>query len=241
MSGDEKIPARYPDNNDHNPVNGLSGCCALEKLNPTQPARNGRVIIFSPGQNGTLRRNILSDPLIKKRALLIIDMQVGLFNGPDKPHDGLRVLANINCLIEKARHSQIPIFAARHTGPADSPFAPGTPLTQLVPELKIDNSHDKIFDKTRPSCFSGTGLGDWLHQKSIDELVIAGMKTEFCIDTTCRAAADLGFRPVLISDAHTTMDTPILPAPAIIAHHNRTLNGPFVKLISTDEYEFWHQ
>lgn len=181
----------------------------------------------------------MSDPLIKKRALLIIDMQVGLFNGPDKPHEGVRVLANINRLIEKARQSQIPIFAARHTGPADSPFAPGTPLTQLVPELKIDDSHDKIFDKTRPSCFAGTGLGDWLHQKSIDELVIAGMKTEFFIDTTCRAAADLGFSPVLISDAHTTMDTPILNAPAIIAHHNRTLSGPFVKLISTDEYEFW--
>jgi uncharacterized membrane protein len=56
------------------------------------------------------------------------------------------------------------------------------------------------------------------------------MKTEFCVDTTCRAAPEHGFRTVLISDAHTTMDNKYLSASEIIAHHNVTLAGPFVTL-----------
>ncbi|MCM3437118.1 isochorismatase family protein, partial [Bacillus licheniformis] len=71
------------------------------------------------------------------------------------------------------------------------------PLAALLPELAIDTVRDIVFDKTRPSCFAGTRLAAWLHAAGIGEIVIAGMKTQYCVDTTCRAAADLGFRAVL--------------------------------------------
>lgn len=172
------------------------------------------------------------------RALLIIDMQMGLFYGPETPHDGECVLSNINTLIDRAHQAQAPVFAARHTGPEGSAIAPGSPLTQLLPALHLDNARDRVFDKTRPSCFVGTPLAQWLREANIDELVVVGMKTEFCVDTTCRAAAELGFNPLLVDDAHTTMDTPVLSAQAIIAHHNRTLSGPFVKRVSTADFLF---
>lgn len=180
----------------------------------------------------------MQSPQPQRRALLIVDMQVGLFNGPEAPHDGARVLANINELIGKARRASASIFVARHTGPQGSPIEPGSPLTQLLPDLAFDAITDVVFDKKRPNCFLGTGLADSLREASVDELVIVGMKTEFCIDTTCRAAADLGFRPVLVADAHTSMSTPVLSAQSIIDHHNRTLNGAFVRLVSTVECEF---
>ena len=66
-------------------------------------------------------------------ALLVIDMQEGLFNGPNKPFDGQRVLANIAGLIAKARKARAPIFAARHVGPPGSLIEPGSPLTHLLP------------------------------------------------------------------------------------------------------------
>jgi nicotinamidase-related amidase len=172
------------------------------------------------------------------RALLIIDMQEGLFNGPEKPYDRERILANINQLISKAREAGGPIFAARHTGPQGSPIEPGSPLTQLLPNMAIDAMRDTTFDKTRPNCFFCTGLADWLRNAAAAELVIAGMKTEYCIDATCRAAADLGFQPVLIADAHTCMDTQVLTAKAIIDHHNKTLNGAFAKLLNTADCQF---
>ncbi|AJY39180.1 isochorismatase family protein [Burkholderia humptydooensis] len=145
----------------------------------------------------------MNAPRASRRALLIVDMQHGLFNGPDRPHAGSRVLDNINRLIGKAREADAPVFAARHTGPQGSPIAPGSPLTRLLPDLAVRANVDTLFDKTRPNCFLGTGLAAWLADAGIDELVVTGMKTEYCVDTTCRAAADLGFRPVLVADAHT--------------------------------------
>lgn len=173
-----------------------------------------------------------------QRALLIVDMQVGLFNGNPPPYEGARVLANINTLIARARAAGAPVYAVRHTGPAGSPIAPDSELTKLVSGLDVDAARDTVFVKTRPNCFIGTELRQWLADAGVNELVIVGMKTEYCVDTTCRAVFDLGMRAVLIEDAHTTVDTPEMSARDIIAHHNRTLNGPFVRLTRSEEFGF---
>lgn len=167
-------------------------------------------------------------------ALLIIDMQVGLLHGPEAPHAGPQLLANINRLADAAHSAGIPVLAVRHTGPAGSPIAAGSPLWHLAPELVVDDTA-RVFDKLQPSAFQGTGLDGWLKEDGVQTLIVTGMKTQYCIDTTCRAAADFGYAVVLVSDAHTCMDTPQLAAPQIIAHHNATLAGPFVRLMSSDE------
>ncbi|MBS6035275.1 MAG: cysteine hydrolase [Pantoea sp.] len=171
-------------------------------------------------------------------ALLVIDMQQGLFRGAVTPHYADRVLANICLLIDKARQAKVPIFFARHTGPDDSPFSARSPLTRLLPELGVDDAQEGIFIKKFPSCFRDTPLLSQLREKGIKQLVVTGMKTEFCVDTSCRAAADCGFSVVLVSDAHTTVDNPHLTAEKIIAHHNLTLAGPFVTLSAAAEWHF---
>jgi hypothetical protein len=67
---------------------------------------------------------------------------------------------------------------------------------------------------------------------------ISGLKTQYCVDSTCRVAADSGLRTVLVADAHTCMDTPPLPAASIIAHHNATLMGAFAQLRETEAITF---
>ncbi|MGY2257082.1 cysteine hydrolase family protein [Pseudomonas reactans] len=171
-------------------------------------------------------------------ALLIIDMQTGLYDGPEKPFERERVLATINLLIQRARLAGAPIFVARHTGPAGSPIEAGSPLWQLWHGLEVDESRDHLFNKTRPSCFLGTNLEQQLRAAQAKDLVIAGMKTQFCIDTTCRVAVELGFSVVLPEDGHTCMDTPALKAEAIIEHHNATLAGAFVKCTRAAEISF---
>lgn len=173
-----------------------------------------------------------------RSALLVVDMQVGLFHGPDKPHAGQRVLDHVNRLIGKARQAGAPILAARHTGPQGSPIEVGSPLWQLLPELEVDIGQDIVFDKMRPSCFLGTNLAATLASAGVGELVIVGMKTQYCIDTSCRVAAEQGLRVVLPADAHTCMDTPALSAAAIIDHHNATLAGPFARVLKADEVVF---
>ncbi len=102
----------------------------------------------------------MQNPHARHRALLVVDMQIGLFSGSKAPYDGAQVLANINELIRRARSVGASIFAARHTGAEDSPIAPGSPLTQLLPDLAIDAAADVVFDKGRPNCFLGTGLAE---------------------------------------------------------------------------------
>ncbi len=171
-------------------------------------------------------------------ALLIIDMQTGLYDGPDKPFERERVLATINQLIHRARSADAPIFVARHTGPAGSPIEAGSRLWQLWDGLEVDDARDHLFDKTRPSCFLGTGLAKQLAAAHVNELVIVGMKTQFCIDTTCRVAVEQGFSVVLPEDGHTCMDTQALAAEAIIEHHNATLAGAFVTRVKAQAVEF---
>lgn len=172
------------------------------------------------------------------KALLVIDMQNGLFHASPAPFAAESVLANIKQLIALANQAHAPLFFARHTGPDGSPFAESSPLTQLIPELQMNASHDRVFVKRYPNCFRDTELLAALKSADILELVIVGMKSEYCVDTTCRAAADLGFRVVLIEDGHTSVDNGVLSAEQIIAHHNQTLAGPFVQLVSSAAYDF---
>ncbi|WP_407363574.1 cysteine hydrolase (plasmid) [Pseudomonas luteola] len=170
-------------------------------------------------------------------ALLILDMQVGLFQGPDKPWLGDRLLSTLNDLIYRAQKAGSPVFLARHTGAAGSPIEPGSPLTQLVNGLALEGS-EIIFDKTRPNAFAFTDLAEQLRSKGVDTVVIAGMKTQYCIDSTCRAVRDLGFEAILIEDGHTCSDTPVMSANAIIDHHNATLVGAFCQVMKATECEF---
>lgn len=170
-------------------------------------------------------------------ALLILDMQVGLLHGPDKPQGGEALLATLNKLLDKARSAGAPIFLARHIGPPGSPLDAASPLTQLVPELVLQGD-EVIFEKSRPNAFVRTALADQLHALGVQGVVIAGMKTQYCVDSTCRAARDSGFDAVVIADGHTCSDTPELKAEAIVTHHNATLAGPFCRVIPAEAWCF---
>jgi nicotinamidase-related amidase len=81
-----------------------------------------------------------------------------------------------------------------------------------------------------------------LRNRGIDTLVVCGAVTEFCIDTTVRRAASLGYRVVVGADSHTTKSQPDMSAAAIIAHHNRVwseFSAPQpVSVVPSDSIQF---
>jgi len=97
---------------------------------------------------------------------------------------------------------------------------------------------EAVIEKRHSSAFHDTDLHARLAEAGVDRLVIAGMQTEYCIDSACRAAAALGYKVILAADAHTTFDTSVLPAERIVAHHNMTLDGTFVELMPAAEIGF---
>ncbi|WP_434772550.1 cysteine hydrolase family protein [Pseudomonas entomophila] len=170
-------------------------------------------------------------------ALLILDVQTGLVHGSETPWRCDALLETVNGLMDKARSAGAPIFLARHVGPAGSPLEPGSPLTRIAPELRLAGT-EVIFEKRRPSAFEATDLADRLRASGVTGVVIAGMKTQYCIDSTCRAARGLGFDAVLIADGHTCSDTPQLHAEAIVAHHNAMLEGAFCRVVQAQAWRF---
>lgn len=156
-------------------------------------------------------------------ALVIIDVQVGIVGGPPKVHDAPRLLRHLNVLIEQARRHEVPVVFVQHDGPEGHRTAVGSPGHALHPELSR-RPDDLVVHKHECDSFLGTELDAELRSRGIDALVVAGLMTEYCIDTTCRRAFSLGYDVTLVADAHSTADRKTMSAEAIVAHHNSTLD-----------------
>jgi nicotinamidase-related amidase len=170
-------------------------------------------------------------------ALLVIDVQEGM--QPLTAHDGAGVVARIASLLARAREANANIVYVQHDGSAE----PGNPLARGTPGHAIyraiaPRSGEPVIVKRYCSAFRDTELDTLLKYMRVEELIVCGMQTEYCVDTTVRAAADRGYSVTLVADAHSTGDTASLKAAAIIAHHNATLAGDFAVLKRADEVEF---
>ena len=150
-------------------------------------------------------------------ALLIIDVQHALCGGADACFDHSGVVARINALSERARALDVPVIFVQHEEP-EGDFRYASDGWQLAPALHAEEGEARV-RKTTPDSFNGTGLAALLRERGITGLVICGMQTDFCVDTTVRRALAEGYDVVLAADAHTTMDS-VLSAEQIIAHHN---------------------
>ncbi|NMP28060.1 isochorismatase family protein [Rahnella sp. SAP-1] len=178
----------------------------------------------------------MSSQLSPRQALLVIDMQIGQCSVDPLPYLRENLLSNINQLIEHFHHTDLPVFFIRHAGPQGSPFAAGEKIWHLIPELNIDGERDILIDKSRASCFVETPLVGLLQQQQITDVVIVGMKTQYCVDTACRTAPAFGFNPILIADAHSCTNSQQLAAADIIAHHNACLHGPVARVMTTQDF-----
>jgi nicotinamidase-related amidase len=156
-------------------------------------------------------------------ALLVIDVQLGIIEG-FSAYRGAEVLERINTLLGRARASGAPVIYVQHNGADDHPLKPNTPAWQIHPAIK-PRDEELIINKHSTDSFFDTPLSRELEARGISHLVVAGCMTEYCVDTACRSAVAHGLDVTLASDAHTTIDNPVLKAEQIIAHHNALLDG----------------
>jgi nicotinamidase-related amidase len=156
-----------------------------------------------------------------KSALLIIDVQQALCAGEWAAFDIDHVVDRINELAAEARIAGVPVFLIQHEEEQGS-LQFGTEGWQLYRRLAIGLDDIRV-RKSASDSFHGTELHSLLQSLGIDELVACGLQSEFCVDSTVRKALSLGYRVVLVANAHSTMDNGILSAAQISAHHNATL------------------
>ena len=169
-------------------------------------------------------------------ALLIIDVQQGLCEGAGAAFDCTGTIARINRLADAARLAGAPVVWIQHE--AQDELRHGTRAWQLADGLAVQAGDGRI-RKTTPDSFNQTALEAMLRERGVDTLIVCGMHTEFCVDTTCRRALALGWPVLLAADAHTSAGNAVLTPEQVIAHHNATLTnissfGPRVQAWPTE-------
>ncbi len=173
----------------------------------------------------------------QEAALLIIDVQNGLFTIEGFPiYQEDILISNLQLLIKKARQAKVPIFYIQHNDPKGKRLENSTKNWKIRSEI-TPKSEDIIIQKLNSDSFLNTSLEEELKKRKITRLVIAGLATPMCIDTTVRSAVSHGYDVVLIQDAHSTIDSEVLNAEQIITHHNDILQW-FSTLQKAEEFEF---
>ena len=172
-------------------------------------------------------------------ALLVIDMQVGTFDAPIPQHDADGVIARINRLAHALRRSDGCVIFVQHDGPPGDTFEPGSKGWQLVPQL-VRAPEDRVVNKRACDAFYRTELKSLLDGLQIEQLLVSGSATDYCVDTTVRVAASLDYPVTVVRDGHTTADRDYLDAVSIKNHHNSVwenliLPDARVSVMATDE------
>lgn len=160
--------------------------------------------------------------MASKKCLLVIDVQVGMFNLCRPLYNADSVLENIKSLIEKARAKNIDIIYMQQCGSENSPFKKGSVGWNIHPSI-IPGANDTVIEKDHADSFQETTLEKVLKQLEIDQIVVCGFVSEGCVDTTVRRAYSLGYKIELASDCHSTTDSSNLTGEQIVRHHNEVL------------------
>jgi nicotinamidase-related amidase len=156
-------------------------------------------------------------------ALLIIDVQRALCEGEYAAFDIDAVIDRVNTLSAAARAAGVPVVLVQHEE-ADGELQYDTYGWDLADTLLVATG-DLRLRKTAPDAFHRTPLQGLLEARGIRRLVICGLQSEFCIDSTVRGALSRGYEVTLVEDGHSTLDNGVLRAAQITAHHNATLKN----------------
>lgn len=172
-----------------------------------------------------------------KSALLIIDVQNDMFEMPEKLHDPENLLSTIGVLIAKARKADSPVIYVQHNSDRGERFINGTRGWEIHSAIRPAEG-DIIIQKSVPDSFYRTDLREILEKNGINRLVICGIQSELCIDTTTRAAGSLDLSVVLVSDGHSTFDRKTQNAENIVKYENEVLKGWFAEIQDSEKVSF---
>ena len=171
-----------------------------------------------------------------REALLIIDVQNDYFPGGAselvQPYEAEK---RIQELIADSRTNGRPVIYIQHFNPPDdSFFLEGTKGAEISERIRPDKE-DKIIVKRYPNSFLETELNAYLKSLQVDTLIVCGMMTHMCVDTTVRAAMDYGYHVKLVADACATMDLhlngEVIPADIVHKSFIAAIDGVFAEII----------
>jgi nicotinamidase-related amidase len=175
--------------------------------------------------------------------LIVIDAQESFRHRPYFTDTDLPAYLHAqNALIQGCAARGVPVVRVLHS---DGPDVPGNPFAQAsghIRPLEGLASFDAAatFTKSRHSALVGTGLEVWLTQRGIRRLIVSGIRTEQCCETTTRHASDLGWEVDYAIDATLTWDMAQPDGQTLSAAHIKTrtatvLQGRFATITTVQQ------
>jgi nicotinamidase-related amidase len=186
-------------------------------------------------------------------ALVIVDVQESFRQRPLwRTASNPGIVADINRLVDAARARHELVIWVLHAEPGSGDvFDPASghvrPMDGLAPQ-----DGELILTKTAHNAFTTTNLQQNLVSRAIGHLVLCGIRTEQCVETTARLASDLGYEVTFVTEATVTFPAPhwttpdlsveelladprTLPVEAIIARTEYALAGRFATIATVAE------
>jgi nicotinamidase-related amidase len=172
--------------------------------------------------------------------LIVIDVQQGFRDAYWGANGNSEALTNISSLVDHWRSRRLPVVIVKHNSSnPNSPLFAGNPGNNLEPIL--EGSRDVLIQKSVNSAFYGTpDLHLWLAKRNFRNLVICGITTNRCCETTARMAGNLGYQTSFVIDATdafdlTHADGTVTSAADVMKMTAGNIDGEFAKVISTQE------
>lgn len=172
------------------------------------------------------------------RALLVIDVQESFrarsgwadMHNPD-------IVKPVTRLVDAARaHGDLVVWVLHSEPGSDTVFDPVQGHVRLLDELDRHDDEPLVV-KTSINAFTTTNLQQQLVQNAVREVVICGIRTEQCCETTARVASDLGFDVTFVTEATTTSGVDGLSAEQIIERTERVLSArEFAQIMTAEEF-----
>lgn len=173
-----------------------------------------------------------------KTALLVIDVQESFRHRPYwTDGDFPKFLERLRMLVDGARAREIPVVQVFHVEERGA-FSLASGYVKVIEGLSL--APDAVFHKRSHSAMVGSGLDVWLVQHGIRRLIVSGIRTEQCCETTTRHSSDIGYEVDYVTEA--TLTFPMTDrrgrswsADEIKERTELVLDGRFANIVSVDE------
>lgn len=162
---------------------------------------------------------------MSKKALVVIDLQIAMIENPwnMKLDNWEGLITNVQKLIINARKNNDKVIFIKHSDKdPEDPFYEGKPTWELIPELGRKDD-EPIFYKSQRDAFTNPELANYLRENSINEVILCGAQSEYCVLSTTLGAIENGLITKLVKDAHGTIDNDTEKAKEIILRINNEI------------------
>lgn len=165
-------------------------------------------------------------------ALLVIDIQNGLFEKSTPIYRADQLLENIHHLIDRAHQAGMPVIFIQHSSPKT--LEKGSAVWQLHPQIQ-PLAKDMVIHKQHGNAFEETNLREELEKRNVSAVVITGLVTHGCVKATCLGAIEEGYKVVLVSDGHSSYNK---DAAQLIDKWNRAIHEKGAEVLEARKVKF---